>query len=152
MASLCGWFDTGCPSRIIHVTCADPTKVPMTLNISAIDHLQVTVPPALEKAAMDFYGRVLGLNQIEKPAPLSGRGGAWYQVGSCQMHLSLEPDPRNESSKRHVCYLVPDLDEAKAKLIAEGLTITDETTEPNGLKRFFVRDPANNRVEIGQHL
>lgn len=122
----------------------------MSLKINAIDHIQVTVPPALEEAALHFYGSVLGLLRIEKPEPLAARGGAWYQVGSLQLHVSLEPAPHNETSKRHVCYLVDDLELSKSHLEKAAFEVIDEGTEPHGLKRFFVRDPAGNRVEIGQ--
>ncbi len=132
---------------------ATPLKQPsphMSLKINAIDHIQVTVPPALEEAALHFYGSVLGLPAIEKPAPLAARGGAWFQVGSTQLHVSIEPAPQNETSKRHVCYLVDDLQTAKSQLEKAAFEIIDEETEPHGLRRFFVRDPAGNRVEIGQ--
>lgn len=121
----------------------------MTLNISQINHVQVTVPSFLAQACKRFYGDTLGLEEIEKPEPLKSRGGAWYQVGTGQLHLSLEDSADGTTSKRHVCYQVEDLEIAKAHCRSEGLEITDETTEPNGLNRFFVHDPAGNRVEIG---
>lgn len=122
----------------------------MTLTIRAINHVQVTVPPFLEKASIAFYRDLLGLTEVEKPEPLKSRGGAWFQIGASQLHVSLEGDADGTKSKRHVCYEVENLDEARAHLRAQGLVITDEATEPNGLRRFFVRDPAGNRVEIGE--
>lgn len=122
----------------------------MTLSIKAINHIQVTVPPFLEQACRRFYGEVLGLEEVEKPEPLKSRGGAWFQVGLSQLHMSLEADADGTTSKRHVCYEVEDLGEARDHFRAQGIEITDEATEPNGLRRFFVRDPAGNRVEIGE--
>lgn len=122
----------------------------MSLKIKAIDHVQVTVPPELAAAALDFYSEFLGLTRVEKPAPLAVRGGAWYQLGATQLHISIEPEPHNEASKRHICYLVDNLVEAKAAARDAGIEITEEAIEPNGLKRFFIRDPAGNRIEIGQ--
>lgn len=121
----------------------------MALRIISINHVQVTVPPHLEEVCKAFYGEVLGLEEVEKPEPLKSRGGAWYNVGALQLHLSLEDGADGAVSKRHVCYLVPNLEAAKAGLGAEGVEIEDEGTEPNGLKRFFVRDPAGNKIEIG---
>ena len=121
----------------------------MTLDIKAINHVQVTVPPALETACKAFYGDVLGLTEIEKPEPLKSRGGAWFLIGASQLHMSLEESADAATSKRHVCYEVADLAAAKAHIEAAGIDVTDEATEPNGLKRFFIRDPAGNRVEIG---
>lgn len=125
----------------------------MTLDITSINHVQVTVPPHLEGRCKAFYGGLLGLHEIEKPEPLKSRGGAWYEIGPeanpVQLHVSLEDGADGNRSKRHVCYLVPDLGTAKAHLAANDVEITDETTEPNGLKRFFIRDPAGNKIEIG---
>jgi catechol 2,3-dioxygenase-like lactoylglutathione lyase family enzyme len=121
----------------------------MPLTIRAIDHIQVTVPAELEAASIAFYGNVLGLSQVEKPEPLRSRGGAWFQIGDIQIHLSIEADPVNNSSKRHVCYLVEDLSTAQKHFEERGIEIMDESTEPNGLRRFFIRDPAGNKIEIG---
>lgn len=125
----------------------------MALTITSINHVQVTVPPRLEDRCKAFYGDLLGLREVEKPEPLRSRGGAWYEIGSpanpVQLHLSLEDGADGNTSKRHVCYLVPDLEAAKAHLMTHDVEITDEATEPNGLKRFFIRDPAGNKIEIG---
>ena len=122
----------------------------MTLNISALHHVQITVSPEHEAAAVDFYGRVLGLARIEKPKPLASRGGAWFDVGGAQLHISLEEGAEGHGSKRHVCLLVDDLTRARQSLLDAGLDVEPEETEPYGLRRFFVRDPAGNKLEIGQ--
>jgi len=122
----------------------------MSLNITAINHVQVTVPPFLEQACIAFYRDLLGLSQIEKPEPLASRGGAWFEIGVTQLHISLEDDADGTKSKRHICYEVESLDEARSYLRSQGMAISDEATEPNGLKRFFIRDPAGNRVDIGE--
>jgi len=124
----------------------------MGFGIRTIDHVQVAVPRALEAAALTFYREVLGLTEIPKPAELQGRGGAWFQTGNLQMHVGVDPDgdgrplPR---SKRHVCFLVPDLAAAKAAALAKNIPIEEESVA-EGLARFFIRDPAGNRIEIGQ--
>lgn len=122
----------------------------MPLSLLAIDHVQVTVPDRLEQESIAFYQNVLGLERIEKPEPLKSRGGAWFQLADIQVHLSKEPEPNAATSKRHICYLVQDLAGAKLHFQSAGVKVTDETTEPNGLKRFFIRDPAGNRIEIGE--
>jgi len=120
----------------------------MTMGISGIDHIQITVPGALEAQALDFYRRVLGLAEVEKPADLRARGGAWFQAGVIQFHIGIDAEG-SPQSKRHVCFRVPDLAQARAVVIAEGIPIGEER-EAEGLRRFFIRDPAGNRVEIGQ--
>lgn len=122
----------------------------MSLKPYAIDHVQVTVPAVLEAVSIAFYEGVLGLSRIEKPEPLRARGGAWFQLADTQVHLSIEPDPQASQSKRHICYLVHDLAAARTVMAENDLEIEDEGTEPNGLKRFFIRDPARNKIEIAE--
>lgn len=120
----------------------------MAFGITGIDHVQLTVPRDLEGASLDFYRNVLGLTEIEKPAELRARGGAWFQVGTLQFHIGIDPEPWPKS-KRHVCFQVPDLAKARAAALAKNVVIEEEGVA-EGLKRFFVRDPAGNRIEIGQ--
>ena len=120
----------------------------MSLGILAIDHVQTTVPKALEKECLTFYRGMLGLKEIPKPEELRARGGAWFEVGPIQFHIGVDPEG-SPMSKRHVCFLVSDLRHAKAEMLARGTAIEEESVA-EGLNRFFVRDPAGNHIEIGQ--
>jgi catechol 2,3-dioxygenase-like lactoylglutathione lyase family enzyme len=91
---------------------------------------------------------VLGLKEIPKPEELRARGGAWFEVGALQFHIGVDPDPWPKS-KRHVCFLVADLAKARAAVAAHGVSVEEEGFA-EGLSRFFIRDPAGNRLEIGQ--
>ena len=122
------------------------------ISVNAIDHVQVTVPLERELEAKHFYGGLLGLREIEKPADLKARGGAWYQLGNAQLHLAVDPGASGTGSRRHVCLAVDDLEAARIKLKGHGLDVIDEPIQADGLARFFLRDPAGNRVEIGQRL
>ena len=120
----------------------------MSLGITGIDHIQIAVPQALEVACLKFYREVFGFPELEKPAELRARGGAWFQVGALQMHIGVDPDA-SPKSKRHICFLTQDLAKAKVFVAAKGVAIEEESVA-EGLARFFVRDPAGNRIEIGQ--
>ncbi len=120
----------------------------IALGITAIDHIQITVPAVREADCLHFYREILGLPEIPKPEVLRARGGAWFQLGALQMHVGIDPEP-SPPSKRHVCFLVPDLARAKAALSAGDIAIEEESVA-EGLARFFIRDPAGNRIEIGQ--
>jgi catechol 2,3-dioxygenase-like lactoylglutathione lyase family enzyme len=120
----------------------------MSLGIAAIDHVQLTVPKAMEAECLVFYREVLRLKEIPKPEELRARGGAWFEVGSIQFHIGVDAEP-SPKSKRHVCFLVPNLARARATALSHGVTIEEEGVA-EGLHRFFVRDPAGNRIEIGQ--
>ena len=124
----------------------------MPFTITAIDHVQITVPPEHERAAKKFYGELLGLAEIDKPAELKPRGGAWYRLGSTQLHLAIDPGASGAGSRRHVCLAVDDLEGARTAMTAAGLKVIDEPIQADGLARFFLRDPAGNRVEIGRRI
>jgi catechol 2,3-dioxygenase-like lactoylglutathione lyase family enzyme len=120
----------------------------LSLEITGVDHVQIAAPRALEAACLAFYRDVLALAEIPKPEALKGRGGAWFQVGALQLHIGIDPEP-SPRSKRHVCFLVTDLAAAKEALASRGVDI-EETGAAEGLRRFFIRDPADNRIEIAQ--
>ena len=122
----------------------------MPLSIAGIDHVQIAVPRALEAECLAFYRELFGFPEIPKPEELRGRGGAWFQVGGVQMHIGVDPEP-SPKSKRHICFLVDDLAAAKAETIRHGIA-TEEESMAEGLHRIFIRDPAGNRIEIGQRI
>ena len=116
---------------------------------ASFHHVNVTVPRALEDEAKHFYGSVMGLIEVPKPEESRGRGGAWYQLGDTQLHLSLE-DGLTEISKRHICYTVSDLVQAEEKFRHAGVEILPDEQPTPGWQRFYVRDPGGNRLEIAQ--
>lgn len=116
--------------------------------VTALHHVNVTVSAERENAAKQFYGLVLGLRQIAKPAT-SRQNGAWYEIGNAQLHLSVE-DEEPLLSSRHVCFTVSDLAEAEQKFRDAGIEIiADPRPNPNA-PRFYVRDPGGNQLEIAQ--
>ena len=44
----------------------------------ALHHVQLAMPEGGEAAARAFYGGLLDLPEVPKPAALQGRGGVWY--------------------------------------------------------------------------
>ena len=118
---------------------------------ASLHHVNVTVPKSLEDAAKHFYRVVMGLEEVPKPEASRGRGGAWYQLGPVQLHLSLE-EARGENciSKRHVCYTVANLAEAEERFRSAGVEILPDDQPTPGWSRFYVRDPGGNRLEIAQ--
>ena len=117
--------------------------------VTALHHVNVTVPPELEAATKEFYGSVLGLEQVPKPAT-SRQSGAWYQIGATQLHLSVEDGAEPVQSSSHVCFTVDDLDSAEKRFRAAGVEIIPDPRPAPGSPRFYVRDPGGNQLEIVQ--
>ena len=63
--------------------------------ITAIDHVQLSMPAGGEDAARTFYADALGLDEIRKPRQLAGRGGAWFASGTVAVHLGVDVDFRS---------------------------------------------------------
>lgn len=124
----------------------------MTIGIIEIDHVNVIVPKTLEDAAKHFYGSVLGLKQIPKPVELQGRGGAWYELGGVQLHLSAKAEAVSGQAKGHVCYTVADVALAEERLREESVEIIPDDQPVAGKPRFYVRDPGGNLIEIAQRV
>ena len=59
------------------------------MKLLAFDHIQIAMPAGQEAQARTFYGGVLGMDEIEKPAELAKRGGAWFQYGQVVIHLGV---------------------------------------------------------------
>jgi catechol 2,3-dioxygenase-like lactoylglutathione lyase family enzyme len=84
---------------------------------------------------------------------LQGRGGAWYELGGVQLHLSAKTDAANgQRRKGHVCYTVADVVLAEEQLRAAGIEIIPDDQPMPGKPRFYVRDPGGNLIELAQSL
>lgn len=121
------------------------------MTLLSIDHIQIAMPAGKEAAARAFYAGLLGCAEIPKPASLAGRGGAWFQSGSIQLHLGVETEFR-PARKAHPAFLVPDLESLIAKIREAGYE-TDTTQPPlEGYKRAHIFDPFGNRIELMEKL
>ena len=132
------------------MTSANAPNHAREFRVVSLSHVNVTVPSDLEAAAKTFYQTVLGLKEIPKPAGTRQNLGAWYELGGLQLHLSVEEKATNAASDRHVCYVVADIAVAERHLRDSGREIIPDPRPIAGVKRFYVRDPGGNLIEIAQ--
>jgi len=118
--------------------------------ISGLDHVKVTVSRACEEEAKAFYGQVLGLTEIPKPAVLRERGGAWYRCGDQQLHLGVE-EGSTPQAMAHPAFRVSNLELLQLRLEKANMPIIKDVEIP-GYLRFSTRDPFGNRLEFLQRL
>lgn len=114
----------------------------------ALHHVQVAAPPGCEAAARRFYGELLGLDELTKPAALAGRGGVWFALGSGQLHIGVEDDFA-PARKAHPALRVDSqgLDALARRLGDAGAPVQwDDALD--GVRRFFSADPWGNRLEL----
>ena len=111
-----------------------------------IDHVQLAAPAGCEDAARRFFGGLLELRELPKPAPLRRRGGAWFEVGAQQLHVGVEAE-FSPARKAHPAFSVSGYDELQNRLRAANVELTDDDSIP-GLRRCYVADPWGNRIEL----
>jgi catechol 2,3-dioxygenase-like lactoylglutathione lyase family enzyme len=119
----------------------------MTYVITGLHHVQLAMPPGEEDVARAFYGDLLGMTEVPKPDELAPRGGLWFRDGALEVHLGVEDDGFTPARKAHPAFLVDGLDELRARLDGAGYRIDDDVPL-QGYRRFHVRDPFGNRLEL----
>lgn len=113
------------------------------------------------KAAADFYGRILGLEEITHVADRH----VFYRCGKGVL-LVFNPDATELPSHNpdlpvpthgargpgHACFRVAGeaMDAMRARLEAAGVTIEADFRWPNGARSLYVRDPAGNSLECAE--
>ncbi|HEV7891638.1 MAG TPA: VOC family protein [Pyrinomonadaceae bacterium] len=117
----------------------------MKIKFNRLDHVQVCIPRGAEGQAREFYGGLLGLEEVEKPEAIRKNGGMWYSVADVQLHVGVEDAVA--PSKRHPAFEVENVEGVRAFLEQNGVRTKDEETIP-GMRRFSFFDPFGNRIEL----
>jgi hypothetical protein len=119
------------------------------LMIVGYDHVQVAIPSGAEDVARAYYGGLLEMAELPKPAALAARGGCWFTAGTAVLHLGVEAGFR-PARKAHPAFLVADLDGLDRTLRSAGYETTSADNELPGVRRFHAFDPFGNRLEFQQ--
>ncbi len=106
------------------------------------------MPEREEARARHFYGQLLGLQEVDKPAEMAARGGVWFKCGQQQLHLGVEHEFR-PAKKAHPAFRVEGYAELLHRLRLEGYEVIEDHSLP-GIARAFTSDPFGNRVEVIQ--
>ncbi|HEX3254538.1 MAG TPA: VOC family protein [Gaiellaceae bacterium] len=118
------------------------------MSVVGLDHAFITIPSGAEDESRRFYGELLGLKEIPKPAGL-GTPGVWFQAGNQELHLGAYEDhaaPKRPHPGSRVESATA-LEELAHRLDEAGVEPKwDDRIE--GRKRFYVRDPFGSRVEL----
>ncbi|WP_394172668.1 VOC family protein [Guptibacillus hwajinpoensis] len=120
----------------------------------AIDHLHhVSLAVTDLDRAKSFYSHILCLNEIERPA--FDFPGAWYQVGSQQLHLIVYPEASTlrgtdelTSREGHFAFRVKSYEETLKWLKSTGIEIHENYYSKSGFAQLFVSDPDGNLIEL----
>ena len=120
----------------------------MSIQVKDYHHIALVVRDL--KKCTRFYGQVLGLKSIERPA--FSFPGHWYQVGqTTQLHLMVMDETIPETM-RHMAIEVEDFGTTIQTLKSEGIEIIDGPGKRvDGSDYLFCNDPDGNLVEIVKH-
>jgi catechol 2,3-dioxygenase-like lactoylglutathione lyase family enzyme len=122
-----------------------------------LHHVQVACPPGAEDEARRFYRDGLGMTEVDKPAELATRGGAWFRwydaqgVVGAELHVGVEVE-FSPARKAHPAFVVVDV--AALEVLAERLATAGfevDHSQRDGFPdhaRFHAFDGHGNRVEV----
>src|SRR5262249_15211217 len=108
-----------------------------------LSHISIPIPAGGERAARDFYVKLLGLREIGEGEPLRATGRISLDAGGLELHLMFEQ--REGWNDPHFGLGCGDLEALKSRLLAAGLSVESPVTPA---RKFFTRDPFGNRLEI----
>jgi len=117
----------------------------INITFKRLNHLQICIPKNKEAEARAFYCKLLGLQEIEKPAYLQKNGGFWLSIADIELHIGTEEVIH--TSKRHPAFEVLKLNTIKEGLIKAGISIKEDPSLPS-FNRFSFYDPFGNRIEL----
>lgn len=121
------------------------TLLVMNIKFKRLDHIMLCIPPGTEQQAREFYGGVLGLEELNDLGYPLPHGAIWFQMGDIQLHIRAED--AQAVSQRHPAFEVDNLEEARAILEKHGVAIKNDSKIPDR-NRFSFRDPFGNRIEL----
>ncbi len=119
------------------------------IKYTRVDHIYVPVPEGKEDEAHEFYSKIMGCEQIDRPQDLNQSKGYWYQIADIQLHIGTEHGLNK--TKRHFALEVTDLQVARQHLEANNVIIIEEVPI-TGRSRFTFHDPYGNRMELLQYI
>ena len=112
----------------------------------AIDHVQIAIPKGGEDIGRAFFGKLLELEELPKPADMAARGGCWFVTADRQIHLGVDV-AFVPALKAHIALNTDALDELRLHLEKAGFPAHDDS-DVDGRHRFFTHDPFGNRIEF----
>ena len=125
---------------------AESPSMTNALSVLELNHVALNVRDL--KASVRFYGEVLGLPPIARPA--FGFGGAWFALGTQELHLIEDTQDRDEGQNPfHFALLVEDAAACARALRERGLTdLRGPAPRPDGAVQVFLSDPDGYLLEI----
>ena len=112
-----------------------------------IQHVSIPRPPGSHAQTRAFYGDLLGLEEKPVPDTIQHLDLIWYNIGeNMELHVFTE-EMREDTSGRHFCMDVEDVEGIRTRLAEAGYTPWNPE-EIRNRPRFFCKDPFGNTIEF----
>ncbi len=120
------------------------------MNVTAFNHVSVNTNGVPLGDVVDFYRKVLGLADEDRPE-IPGIPGHWHAVAGQQLHIVGAPSRGQgiDPTGPHFCVTVDDLTGAVAELEASGIEYV-RGVQGEGTVQIWIVDPAGNTIELQQ--
>ena len=116
----------------------------MSINIKSIDHVALSVSDI--DVSIDFYQRVLWLEQIQRPD--FNFPGAWFGFPDGRaLHLIGRREGR-ATQDHHFAMWVSNEDACLKHLREQKVDFRGPTPRPDGVAQIFFQDPDGNLIEL----
>lgn len=113
------------------------------MTILSIDHAQLGFPAGKHAQVRHFYAELIGLREQE---PGDGRA-LRFRAGSQRIDLVPVHPWRPHADTPHLALQTENLSGLRARLLDAGVAL-DESRHLPGHRRFYVRDPGGNTLEL----
>lgn len=120
------------------------------IRLLAIAHVQLAMPHGGEPHARAFFGGLMGMEEIAKPAHLAVNGGCWFRSGPVEIHCGVE-EGFLPARRAHPALLVEDL-AALVRRLEHGGVPFSPGKPLEGYRRGDIADPFGNRIELMQKV
>ncbi|PLR66535.1 VOC family protein [Bacillus sp. UMB0893] len=121
------------------------------ISHQSIQHVSLSVTNL--EMAKHFYENILCLKEIERP-PFDS-DGAWYEIGSQQIHLIVDENSQTlrknhdlNSREGHLALRINDYRSALDWLVQHHIEYREDVNGVSGFDQIYFNDPDGNLIEL----
>ncbi|MCU0492962.1 MAG: VOC family protein [Chloroflexaceae bacterium] len=130
------------------------------MDVLGMDHVGLIVADV--ERSKQFYGTVLGIDEVPRPASFTFPG-AWFRRGRAEFHLigegeagragqvvaSYRADEMQRGYATHIALEVADIEAAQAHLAAQGVPLVGGPQQRgDGVTQLYILDPDGYIIEL----
>lgn len=120
----------------------------MKLKAKRINHITLSVPAGEHDKVREFYGGMLGLEEVPRPEALNAVYDLiWYKFLDILFHIDFTPPWTKPAENRHVAIEIEGLSALRSYLESKQAAIREAVVMPDR-DRFYLLDPFGNYFEL----